>query len=311
MENDSKVNLMPTGTKAVGKAGFFCGSTEKTYRNGCVIALLLFLNACGRTQAPPPPGPLTVETVQAIQQDVPLSKEWVSTLDGMINAQISAQVTGYLVKQHFKEGELVRKGQLLYEIDPRTFQATLNKDKANLAKQEAIQKTASIEIRRIERLLPENAVSVRDRDNAAGREASASAEVLAAKATVAQAELDLEFTRIISPINGIIGISKAQIGNLVGPSSSNTVLTIVSRVDPIRAYISLSEQEYMYFAREQIRNGGQEPPPVDLILADGSVYEHRGNFYFADRQVDAKTGSIQRVPARGRSGLPVRRHTAA
>jgi len=272
---------------------FFGKCLAEAYRRVFALALLLFLNACERAPEISSAEPPAVEVMQAIRQDVPIYKEWVSTLDGMVNAQISAQVTGYLLKQHFKEGDLVRKGQLLYEIDPRTFQATLNKDKATLAKQEAVLKTASIEIRRIERLLPENAVSVRDRDTAAGREASATAEVWAARATVVQAELDLEFTRIKSPINGIVGISKAQIGDLVGPASSSTVLTIVSQVDPIRAYNSLSEQEYLLFAREQLRNGGKEPPQVELILADGSTYEHRGTFYFADRQVDAKTGSIQ------------------
>ncbi|QFY41273.1 efflux RND transporter periplasmic adaptor subunit [Candidatus Methylospira mobilis] len=277
----------------MGRKVFFGKCSAEAYRQALGIALLLFLSACERAPATSPAVPPSVEVMQAIRQDVPVYKEWVSTLDGMVNAQISAQVTGYLVKQHFKEGDLVRKGQLLYEIDPRTFQATLNKDRATLAKQEAVLKTASIEIRRIERLLPENAVSVRDRDTAAGREASATAEVWAAKATVVQAELDLEFTRIKSPINGIVGISKAQIGDLVGPTSSSTALTIVSQVDPIRAYNSLSEQEYLYFAREQLRNGAREPPQVELILADGSTYEHRGTFYFADRQVDAKTGSIQ------------------
>lgn len=270
---------MNTGTKAVRKV--FCGS------------MLLFLAACGRAPAPPAPEVPAVEVVQALQQDVPLYKEWVSTLDGMVNAQIRAQVTGYLVKQQFKEGDSVKKGQPLYEIDPRTFQATLNQAKANLARQQAVLKTAGIEIRRIERLLPENAVSVRDRDNAAGREAGASAEVLAAKAAVDKAELDLEFTRVISPISGIVGISQAQIGDLVGPGSSNALLTIVSKVDPIRAYISLSEQEYLYFTRQQLQNGAApEPPSVELMLADGSTFEHKGSFYFADRQIDAKTGSI-------------------
>lgn len=255
--------------------------------------MLLFLAACGRAPAPPAPEVPAVEVVQALQQDVPLYKEWVSTLDGMVNAQIRAQVTGYLVKQQFKEGDSVKKGQPLYEIDPRTFQATLNQAKANLARQQAVLKTAGIEIRRIERLLPENAVSVRDRDNAAGREAGASAEVLAAKAAVDKAELDLEFTRVISPISGIVGISQAQIGDLVGPGSSNALLTIVSKVDPIRAYISLSEQEYLYFTRQQLQNGAApEPPSVELMLADGSTFEHKGSFYFADRQIDAKTGSI-------------------
>ena len=258
------------------------------------IVLALLGSGCDKakeTQAGPPPP--VVEVAEVLQQDVPIRKEWIGTLDGMINAQILAQVTGYLVKQNYQEGQPVKKGQLLYEIDPRTFQADLNKAKSTLAREEAILKTARLDMNRIERLLPQNAVSVRDRDNAVGREASANAQVLAAKAAVENAQLELGFTKITSPIDGVAGLSQAQLGNLVGPGSANAVLTTVSQVDPIKAYIPLSEQEYLRFAREKEKGASQGKIPLELILADGSVYPQAGRLFFADRQVDVKTGTIK------------------
>ena len=240
---------------------------------------------------PPPP---VVEYALVSQQDTPIYDEWVGTLNGLVNAQILAQVTGYLVKQVYKEGDFVKKGQLLYQIDPRTFQATLDEAKGNLARQEALLTTTRLDMQRIQRLLPENAVSVRDRDIAVGREAQAQAEVAAAKAAVESAQLALGFTRILSPIDGIAGISQAQLGNLVGPGSANAVLTKVSTVDPIKAFIPLSEQQYMRFAREERRASERSTPtPLELILADGTKYPLPGKFFFADRQVEVKTGTIQ------------------
>lgn len=258
------------------------------------LTLFLFCSACNKTEPAPPPPPPSVEVAEVVQRDVPIHQEWVGILDGMVNAQILAQVTGYLIKQHYQEGQLVKKGQLLYEIDPKVFQATLDGAKSNLARQQAILKTARLELDRVERLLPERAVSVRDRDNAVGQEASAQAEVLAAQAAVDSAQLQLGFTKITSPIDGVAGISKAQIGNLVGPGSASSELTTVSKLDPIKAYIPLSEQEYLQFAREK-QNVSQSADDMNLalILADGSNYPHPGKFFFADRQVDVKTGTIQ------------------
>lgn len=246
--------------------------------------------------SPQPTTPVApvVEVVTVEAQDIPIHQEWIGTLDGMVNAQITAQVPGYLTKQAYQEGHLVKKGQLLYEIDPRILQATLNGARGNLARQEAVLKTAKLDVARVERLLPERAVSVRDRDNAVGREASAQAEVTAAKAAVDNAELQLGFTRISSPIDGIAGMSKAQLGDLVGPGSARGELTIVSQLDPIKAYIPLSEQEYLQLARErQPTAHDSDNEGLELILADGSVYPHTGKFFFADRQVDSKTGTIQ------------------
>jgi membrane fusion protein (multidrug efflux system) len=231
---------------------------------------------------------------EVIQQDVSVYEEWVGTLDGMVNATINAQVTGYLIKQNYKEGDFVKKGQLLYEIDPRTFQASLAQAKANLAQQQAVLQTNQLALNRIKRLLPEKAVSVLDRDNAVGKVASSNAEVLAAQAAVETAELNLSFTKITSPISGIAGVSKAQLGDLVGPSSANNELTSVSQVDPIRAYIGLSEQQYLRFVeKRQNTSANNDSIPVELTLADNSIYPESGKFFFAGREVDANTGTIK------------------
>lgn len=255
--------------------------------------MTLLFSGCDRTQQQPAAQAPTVEVVGVVQRDVPLSQEWVGTLDGMVNAQILAQVTGYLVKQNYLEGNPVKKGAPLYEIDPRTFQAAVDEAQSMLARQEAEYKTARLSLKRIERLLPEKAVSVRDWDTAVGREAQAQADVFAAKAALEKARLQLGFTRITSPINGIAGMSQAQLGNLVGPGSANAVLTTVSQVDPIKAFIPLSEQQYLQWAMEKKNKTELQLPRLELILADGSTYPEAGQFYFADRQVDVKTGTIQ------------------
>ena len=258
------------------------------------VILALFISGCEKPKEQIAASPPTVQVIEVIQKDVPVQQEWVGTLDGMVNAQINAQVAGYLVKQNYKEGEQVKKGQLMYEIDPRTFKASLDEAKGNLARQQAVLKTALLNLARIKRLLPEKAVSVRDRDNAVGHEASAQADVLAAEAAVETAQLALGFTKITSPIDGVAGISKAQLGDLVGPGTPNNELTSVSQIEPIRAYLGLSEQQYLQFAREKENRGGQsESIPLELILSDNTTYPHGGKFYFADRQVDAGTGTIQ------------------
>lgn len=261
-----------------------------------VMAASLLTGACSKSEAPPsvPPSPPTVEVAEMIQKDVPIQKEWIGTLDGMINAQILAQVSGYLIKQNYQEGQFVKKGQLLYEIDPKVFQAQLDSALANLARQEAVLKTAHLDMQRVQRLLPEKAVSVRDRDNAVGQEAAAQADVLAARAAVDNARLQLGFCKITSPIDGIAGMSKTQLGNLVGPGSGNAELTTVSQLDPIKAYIQLSEQEYLQFSRNKANHDKyQGNQNLELILADGTTYSQPGKFFFADRQVNIKTGTIQ------------------
>jgi membrane fusion protein (multidrug efflux system) len=183
---------------------------------------------------------------------------------------------------------------LLYEIDPRTFQAALAQAKATKAQQQAVLQTNQLALNRIKRLLPEKAVSVLDRDNAVGSVASANAQVVAAQAAVDTAQLNLGFTKIYSPISGIAGVSKAQLGDLVGPSSANNALTSVSQVDPIRAYIGLSEQQYLLFVeKKQNASANHAPIPVALTLANNSVYPQSGKFFFAGREVDTSTGTIK------------------
>ena len=258
------------------------------------VICALFISGCEKPKeqviASPPP----VKVTPVMLQDVPIQQEWVGTLDGMVNAQINAQVVGYLIKQNYKEGDLVKKNQMLYEIDPRTYEATLAQAKANLAQQQAVLITNQLAMNRIKRLLPEKAVSVLDRDNAVGAVASSEAQVLAAQAAVQTAQLNLGFTKITSPITGIAGISNAQLGDLVGPGTATNELTQVSQVEPIRAYLGLNEKQYFRLAKHQEENGGQPKSiPLQLTLADNSIYPHNGRFYFADRQVNVNTGTIK------------------
>jgi membrane fusion protein (multidrug efflux system) len=248
-----------------------------------------------------------------------------------VNAVIRAQVQGYLVAQRYKEGDLVEKGQLLFEIDPRPFQATLEhaqateqqaqaaltqaeatleQAKAEVLRQQALWVTAKANYDRFNELVGRGAVAKKDVDDATGAERSTSAGVAAAQANVSaahaaigvqkaaiaaaraaveKAKVDLGFTKIFSPVTGITGIAKAQLGNLVGPGSTEE-LTTVSTVDPIRVYVPMSEQEYLARARQGRDTAGG---PIELILADNSRYPQTGRIAFADRQVDVQTGTIK------------------
>jgi membrane fusion protein (multidrug efflux system) len=251
------------------------------------------LSGCGN-EKPTGPAVPTVEVAKVVQQDVPIVREWVGTTDGMVNAKINAQVQGYLIKQNYQEGSAVKKGQVLFEIDPRPFQAALEQAKGQLAISEGQLYTAKANLEKIRPLAAVSAVSKKDLDDAIGREASARAGVQAAKAAVRKAAIDLSFTNITSPINGIAGLAKAQLGELVG-NAGGPELTTVSTVDPIKVYISLSEQEYMHYIREAEAKGksNREGPILDLILADGREFPQKGKVYFADRQVDERTGTIK------------------
>ena len=274
-----------------------------------IIAIVILLSsvACGKSEQPQARPP-EVEVVQVEQKDVPIWNEWVGTLDGLVNAQIKPQVTGYLLRQTYKEGSFVRKGQLLFEIDPRTFQAALDQTRAQLAnangqlaQAEANQVKAQLDVNRFTPLAKEQAVSQQDLDNAVQGNVAAQAQVRAAKAQIdaakAQvdaAQLNLGFTRIVSQIDGIVGIAQAQIGDLVGPS---ILLTTVSTLDPIKVYFPVSEKGYLNYIKENpdaAKRAEQEGQlGLEMILADGSRYPHEGSFSFADRQVDVKTGTLR------------------
>ena len=260
------------------------------------VALLLL--GCQGPKAAAPPPPPEVEVVSVVQQDVPIYAEWVATLDGYVNAQIQPQVSGYIIKQSYKEGSAVRKGQILFEIDPRPFQALLDQSKAQLAQTEAQLGKTQLDVDRDTPLAKERAIAQSQLDNDVQANLAAKASVKSAEAQVEQAQLNLDFTLVTSLVDGIAGIAQVQIGNLVSPA---TVLTSVSQVNPIKAYFPISEQEYMHFAARINAHNQQEvptdAPPLDLILADGTIYPHKGAILLTDRQVDVTTGSIRLVSA--------------
>jgi len=274
---------------------FSSGKVLRPMAHAMLAAIVGFvpLTCKGGKQASTPPPP-EVEVAEVLQRDVPVYKEFVATTDGSVNATILAQVQGYLIKQNYKEGQFVRKGALLFEIDPRPFQASVDEAKAVLATRQAVLQTAQANLDRILPLAAANAVSQRDKDNSIGLVQSGEAQVLAAQAQVRKAELDLGFTKIASPIDGIAGAANAQIGDLVGTPQAR-VLTTVSTVNPIKVYVPISEREYLQAVEgaDKKEKGGPEKTEFDLILADGSTWPKKGTFSFADRQVDPQTGTIK------------------
>jgi len=273
-------------------------------RLGLPAALLLLLaaTACGRgnTHAAAPPAP-EVKVAPVIQQDVPVYSEWVATLDGYVNAQIRPQVSGYIVKQNYTEGSFVGKGQVLFEIDPRPFQAALDRAKGDLAQAQAQLGKSALDVERDTPLAQAKAIAKSQLDNENQAKLGAQAAVESGNAAVEQAELNLEWTNVTSLVDGIAGIAQIQMGNLVGP---NSILTSVSQVEPIKAYFPISEQEYLH-AQQKLKGGaissghaiGFFGNSLELILADGSIYPHKGKILLADRQVDPNTGTIRIVAA--------------
>ncbi|HEX7331149.1 MAG TPA: efflux RND transporter periplasmic adaptor subunit, partial [Pyrinomonadaceae bacterium] len=328
-----------------------------------LAVLLGFARSSKPAQAAPPV--LEVGVVQVEQKNVPIYSEWIGTTEGMVNAELKAQVTGYLLRQDYKEGSFVKKGQLLFEIDPRPFQAALDQAngqvaqyqgqveqatsqitqaeaqlaqansqllqaQARLEQARANQVKTELDVKKYQPLAEQKAVTQQDLDNAlqanmaakaqvdaekAGVEAAraqmahASAEINTARAGVATAKgqlenakataktaaLNLSFTRIISPIDGVAGMAQAQVGDLV--STTSNPLTTVSTLDPIKVYFTLSEQDYLRYTKPFLgsaeQSGSLDNLELELILADGSTYPEKGTFYFADRQVDPKTGAIR------------------
>ena len=241
--------------------------------------------------ATPPP---EVVVTEVIQKDVPIYGNWVGTAQGFVNAQIRAQVTGYLLKQHYREGSLVRAGDLLFEIDPRQFRAALARARGQLGEADAMLGKSALDVERYTPLAAEGAVSRQELDDANQAKLRNEASVAKARAEVQQALLDLSWTRITSPVDGIAGIAVAQVGDLVSPT---TELTTVSQVDPIKVAFPISEQEYLRLFRnfsdeERERSAGKKDA-LELILADGSTYEHRGTATIVGREVDPRTGTIR------------------
>lgn len=285
---------------------------------------LITLAGCTNKAAPPPMSPPDVDFEEIAQKDVSVHSEWVATIDGSVNAQIQPQVTGYLIKQNYREGMPVRKGDVLFEIDPRPFQAALDQAhgqlaqvqsqvlqaesqviqaQANLGKAELDVKrdTPLVEARAIPQSQLDTEIQAKAASEAAYQASKAAVEnskaaVKSARAAVATAELNLGFTKVLSLVDGVAGIAQIQIGNLVTPGS---VLTTVSQVNPVRVYFPISESEYLNIA-DKIKPGAvgdllrdTRAVPLELILTNGSVYPHKGRVIFADRQVDAQTGTIR------------------
>lgn len=256
--------------------------------------VLLFVGCKKKKPAPPPPP--VVEVAEVIQRDVPVKQEWIGTTDGFVNAVIRPQVTGYLIKQDYKEGDFVRRGQVLFEIDPRPFKAALRQAEGALGQAKAQHANTKATLARIKPLAEENAVSQKDLDDATNAERSSFAAVKAARAAVENACLNLGFTKITSLIDGIAGLARQQVGDLVGPNMTGE-LTTVSTIDPVKVYFSENEQAYTEFMKnfssreEGYRNA--KKLNIELLLPDGSHYPHEGKFYAADRQVNTRTGTLR------------------
>jgi RND family efflux transporter MFP subunit len=260
-----------------------------------VAFVLTLATGCGKKEAVVAAAPPEVEVAAVVQQDVPLYSECIATLDGYVNAQIQPQVTGYLTKQNYQEGTVVHEGDVLFEVDPRPFEAALQQIKGEQAQAEAQLGKTRLDVARDTPLAKESAIPQAQLDNDIQANEAAQAVVVATKAQVEQARLNLEFTKVRSLVNGVAGLAKGQIGDLVGPT---TILTTVSQVQPIKAYFAISEQEYMKFAERisavaEGRKRMGEQKILELILSDGTVYPNKGWIVLTDRQVDVKTGTIR------------------
>jgi membrane fusion protein (multidrug efflux system) len=266
------------------------------YRTGFLAAVVTALCAVScEKKEPPKPAPLKVQVLTVTLRDVPIYQQWIGTLDGYPNAQIRAQVSGYLIKQDYDEGGAVKKGDLLFEIDPRPFQALLDTAEARLAQDEAQAGKTELDVKRYTPLARDQAISQQELDDAVQANLAAKAAIQADKAAMENATLNLEFCRIISPVDGIAGTALAQIGDLVGPGSG--LLTTVSTVDPMRVYFNMSERDYLVF-HDQFTNAAElgafrSEMKLQLILSDGSIYPKPGKWLFTGRQVDINTGTLQ------------------
>jgi RND family efflux transporter MFP subunit len=288
----------------VQKRYFIVGGIIVLIVVGFIVIFRPSKEALGAANAAP-----DVQVVQVQREEVPIYAEWIGTLDGLVNADVRAQVTGYLLKQGYQEGAFVKQGQLLFQIDPRPFQAALDQAegqlaqaKAALANAQAVQRRTELDVQRYTPLAKEQAASQQDLDNSVQNNLAAIATVETAKAqiktyeaSVETAKINLDFTHLVAPIDGIAGQALLQVGALVTPSSG--VVTSVSTVDPIKVYFTVSEPQYLAwrkrFPTDASRAEADKKLKLQLILADGSIYPQTGRFYFADRQVDESTGAIR------------------
>ena len=262
-------------------------------RTAAVVAVgvLGALAGCRRREAPPP-APLEVTVTPVVQEDVPIVTEWIATLDGSVNSDIRPKIEGYLLRQVYKEGQFVHAGAPLFEIDPRQFRAALEQAQGAVGQAEAQLAKTSKDVERFTPLAADRAISQQELDNALAADRAAKAALASARAAVDQAALNIAWTKVTSPIEGIAGIAKSQVGDLVGTA---TVMTTVSTVDPIRVSFGISEKEYLRFATNINRPNyatTQQGPFLDLVLDDGSVFSQKGRAMLVDREVDPRTGTM-------------------
>jgi membrane fusion protein (multidrug efflux system) len=257
------------------------------------IAALVLLGGCEKPQAQLPPP--NVQVLEVIKADVPIVNQWIGTSDGFVNAEIRARVEGYLLTQNYREGEVIKTGDLMFTIDPRPFEAQLAQARAELLSSEADLGKAELAVTRNAEMLKSAAVSQKEYDNSVQNLKAARAQVAAQQAQVQEAELNLGYCQIYAPIDGVAGIAKAQIGDLVGTAGAQP-LTTVSNLNPIKVYFPISETDYLK-AASRINKAERDPNKyeglqLNLTLTDGKVYPHTGQFYLAGREVDPKTGTI-------------------
>jgi membrane fusion protein, multidrug efflux system len=272
--------------------------TESTPKfRAYLVSLLLtaFLIGCKEKQQAPEPGPPEVEVTEVTQQNVPIYEEWVAQLNGRYNAQITPRVQGYLLKQDYRDGFFVKKGQLLYQVDPHAFEVAIAQAKAQVAVAVANLSDADTNVARDRPLAAQSAIPQKQLDTDLATQAASRAQLDAAKAQLAQAELNLSWTKVYSPIDGIAGLSTAQIGNLVGTTS---IMTTVSQVNPIWAYFNVSESDYLREAQTvfQLISGKRVASPIlEFIQANGATYPRKGRIVLVNREVASQTGTIQLV----------------
>lgn len=259
-----------------------------------IAALAVAASGCKKSaQTAAPSGVPEVTITPVIQQDVTTYADWVGTTQGFVNADIFPKISGYLLKQNYRDGDVVKAGQLLFQIDPREYQAALDQALGNLAQAQAQLKQNSLNLARYTALYKQAVISRQEFDNQTQTTRATAAQVQAYQGAVESAKLNLEWTKVISPINGVAGIAKTQVGNLVSPTAQ---LTTVSQLDPIKVEFPISEQAYLRFA-DKINQGPEEraksAPKLTMILADGSTYKYPGTIYDVNRQVEIQTGTIE------------------
>jgi RND family efflux transporter MFP subunit len=276
------------------------------------IAAFLFteLVGCSEKETPAPPAPPEVTVATVVQQDVPIYNEWVAQLNGPVNAEITPKVQGYLLKQEYQNGFFVKKGQRLFELDPRQYEAALDAAKASVARAEATLAKYQADVSRDTPLAAQNAIPQKQLDNDTANRDAAAAEVLAQKANEQNAELNLAWTNVNSPIDGIAGVSNSQIGDLVG---TGTKMATVSQVNPIWAYFNISESAFLGVASRvegiisgKVSRDSLGRTPIEFIQANDAPYPEKGRFVYVNRQVGSQTGTIQMAAEFANPGAALR-----